>query len=239
MGHSVRPMFSHVHKFETKLENQIQGLVTTDIAPIDSREMLNCNTQNIYWNELDFYGLDYDNQPSLVNGLPSPRVSVNGSGASPSPSEPTKLDLDAYKAFKKCLETQHQKHLELVRLELSPDSQEKLNVYVNKKCLKEIQSEATRCLEYTRYQVMDSLRNENVNQIDLEQQKVVDEMRFNLGLWQEEASRNLEDAHSQAMENLRQENLNQMVDYEVDQQQEQFRFEQISRSEAMSALVNL
>ena len=165
------PRVSHVHKIETKLENQIQGLVTTDIAPIDSGEML--NTQKIYWNELDFYGLDYDNQQSLVNGLGgndlggafAPSPGVNGGSL----SEPTKLDLDAaYKAFKKYFELKH--------LELSPDSQEKFNDFIQKQSLAGLQSGR---IEAIGSQVLDDLKQ--LNQIDgehLEQQKVVDDIRF-------------------------------------------------------------
>lgn len=47
--------------------------------------------------------------------------------------------------------------------------------------MEELQSEASRCLEYTRSQVMDSLRYENSEQIDsehLSQQQIVDDIRF-------------------------------------------------------------
>lgn len=206
MGRSLRPMLSHVHRYETKLENQIQGLVTTDIAPIDSGEML--NTQKKYWNELDIYGLDYDNQPSLVNGLPSPGVN----GASPS-----ELDLDAaHKQFKEYFEAQHQKYLELKRLELSPESQVKFDMFVRKNSWEGLEKIQSRRIEAIGSQVLDDLKLENDYQIDaehLEQQKAMNEMRFNLGLWQEEATLNLESAHTQAVDNLRQGNDLQ-IDYD-------------------------
>nr|YP_009472822.1 hypothetical protein [Caulerpa manorensis]ARO74448.1 hypothetical protein [Caulerpa manorensis] len=82
MGNSLRPKFSHVHKYETKLENQIQGFTDVDL---DRSFLPNCNIQKVY--VPPFYQEELDNQQSLVNEL---------GGASPS-----ELDLDAaHKQFK-------------------------------------------------------------------------------------------------------------------------------------------
>ena len=71
-----------------------------------------------------------------------------------------------------------QKYLELERLELSQESQEKFDVYVHKKSLVELQSER---IEAISSQVLENLRQENDHQIDFEhfkQQQVVNKMRF-------------------------------------------------------------
>ena len=124
----------------------------------------------------------------------------------PSQSLPQKRDLDAaYKDFQKFVETEPQKYLQerefqqasriyeeeiasqkeatlqlinQVEADIDIDLEMGLSIDANRQKL------ASRCLEDTRSQATENLKEEGFYLLDtehLEQQKVVDEMRFNLG----------------------------------------------------------
>lgn len=103
-----------------------------------------------------YFGDDLDIHQNIINKLPSPFLSL-----------PRNAD-EANQDFQKFIYAQHQKHIELARLKLSQDSIEKFDVFVNKKCLKELQSYQSEGIETIGYQVLGNLNLVNNHQIDLE-----------------------------------------------------------------------
>lgn len=126
-----------VHRIETKLVKPKIVDTLNVIEPTDDIDMLNCNTQKAY-----VLPVIYQDELELSRGGPSGHQDVEAQNAY---SLPFGKNLDgANQSFKEFLVSEQQKYIEMSRLELL---QEKLDVYVNKKCFDKFQKNQLRSVE--------------------------------------------------------------------------------------------